>query len=454
MFMKRFKNESGQAVIVVALCMTVLLGFMALAMDVGLLFKAKRNMQAAADAAAIAGALDYKYNGSSSSARTAACTAAAANGVSGTCTPNSQCSGTSSTTICINNPPLNGAHQASGFIEAIVVEPAPTFFMKLFNFNSVNVKARAVVGSGINAGCIWALSTSGKDITLTGSGSITAQNCEIYDNSNASNALSLTGSGSVTAKQIGIVGGYSVTGSGSISPNPPTTGIGPAADPLNLTPPTIPTGTCSSCAVSNNGVNNKTIDPGTYSSITNTGSGKLTLNPGNYIITGDLKNTGSGALVLGAGNYTIGGDFTTTGSGAVTIGSGMYTIGGNLSLTGSGALAGTSVTFYTLGSNTLTGSGNMNLTAPTSGPYSGVLIYQPSSNLSAMSITGSGGDKIQGILYAPKSPLTLTGSGSLNVSLDIIVDTIKLTGSGSIVDTNYSVVTNTNSVLSKLTMVE
>ena len=47
-----------------ALSMTVLVGFLALAIDVGMLFRAKRNMQIAADAAAIAGALDYKYNGS------------------------------------------------------------------------------------------------------------------------------------------------------------------------------------------------------------------------------------------------------------------------------------------------------------------------------------------------------------------------------------------------------
>jgi hypothetical protein len=71
-----------------------------------------------------------------------------------------------------------------------------------------------------------------------------------------------------------------------------------------------------------------------------------------------------------------------------------------------------------------------------------------------MAITGSGGDHIQGILYAPAAPLTLTGSGSLNVSLDMIADSLTETGSGSIVDTNYSVVTNPNSVLSRLALVE
>ncbi|MBS1998440.1 MAG: hypothetical protein JSS86_19080, partial [Cyanobacteria bacterium SZAS LIN-2] len=280
--MKGLKNELGQTLVVVALCMTVLLGFAALSVDVGLLFKAKRDMQVAADAAAAAGALDYKYNNSTISAQAAAKVAAASNGVT-------------SANVVINAPPHYGPYVGkTGFVEAIVTDPAPTFFMKMFHINTVNVKARAVAGSGVIDACIWALSRSGTDVSLTGSGSITAQNCAIYDDSNASNAMSLTGSGSISAKAIGIVGGYSVTGSGHISPNPPTTGIGPAADPLNLSPPPIPTGTCSlsDCDPKNTGSGNKTLDPGTYNSISNTGSGTLTLNPGNYIINGDLKNTG------------------------------------------------------------------------------------------------------------------------------------------------------------------
>ena len=60
----RLKEESGQVLVVAVLSMTALMGFMALATDVGMLFWNRRNMQIAADAAAIAGALDYLYNGS------------------------------------------------------------------------------------------------------------------------------------------------------------------------------------------------------------------------------------------------------------------------------------------------------------------------------------------------------------------------------------------------------
>ena len=447
--MKLREDESGQSLVFTALCMTVLLAFMGLAIDAGLLFRARRNTQMAADAAAIAAALDYKYNGSTTSAQTAGQTAATANGIT---------NGTGGATVTINIPPKYGPYAGdSGFVEATVVDPSPTTFMNLFTHsNSMKVGARAVAGSGSNVGCVWTLARSGTDVSLTGSGAIDAVNCDIYDDSsNASSALTLTGSGSIAAKEVGIVGGYTLTGSGSITPNP-VTGLAPAADPLaGMAAPSIPTGTCSSnCTPSNTGSGNLTLNQGTYTSISNTGSGTLTLNPGNYIITGSLTNTGSGSLILGAGNYTIGGNFQSTGSSSLTLGSGLYIIGGNLQLTGSGSMTGSGITFYTEGATTLTGSGNMNLSAPTSGTYNGVLVFQARGDTDAMAVTGSGGDKIQGILYAPAAPLTLTGSGSVNVSLDMITDSLSVTGSGSITDTNYAVVTNPSSVLSRLALVE
>ena len=446
--MRLWKDESGQALVMTAFFMTMLLAFVALALDSGTLFRARRMAQTAADAAAMAAALDYKYNstGQPASAQNAAYAAATANGVDHTVNGN---------VVTVHNPPTSGYHQASGYVEVVVTRPTQTVFMGLFHLSSVPIQAMAVASSGANAGCIWTLAKSGADITLTGSGALTAQNCDIYDDSNASDALTVTGSGSVSAKAIGIAGGYIKTGSGSITPNPPTTGIAPAANPLSLTAPTAGTGTCSSnCNRANTGSGNMTLNPGTYSSITNTGSGKITLTPGNYVITGNLSNIGSGGLILGAGNYTIGGSFTSTGSGSLTLGGGLYNVGGNLSLTGSGPLTGAGVTFYTGGSTTVTGSGNMNLTAPTTGTYNGVLFYQPSSNNSAMAITGSGGDIFQGIVDAPSAALTLTGSGSFTVSTDLIVDSLSITGSGTVTDTNYAVATNPNSVLGKLVLVE
>src|ERR1035438_2936889 len=374
------RDESGQMLVLVALSMTVLLGFLALAVDVGLLFRAKRNMQVAADAAAVAGALEYKFNANVTTAKSTAQTAATANGVT---------NGTNGAVVTINVPPVNGPYTGiTGYVEAIVSQPTNTFFMKISKITSVTVAARAVVGSGNTSGCVWALAKSGTDISLTGSGAFTAPNCNIYDDSSSSNALTLTGSGSITGKAIGIAGGYNKTGSGTLSPTP-TTGIAPAADPLaGLAPPT-----------------------------------------------------------------TITGNFAPTGSGAVTLGAGQYIVKGNLSLTGSGNLTAKGVTFYTTGTTSITGSGGMDLEAPTSGDYNGVLFYQDRSDSHAISFTGSSGNKIQGIFYAADAAMTLTGSGSVSMAADFIADSISLTGSGTIADAGYSSV-NAGSVLSRTAMVE
>ena len=95
----------------------------------------------------------------------------------------------------------------------------------------------------------------------------------------------------------------------------------------------------------------------------------------------------------------------------------------------------------------------MDLEAPTSGDYNGVLFYQDRSDSHAMSFTGSSANKIQGIFYAAGAAMTLTGSGSVSIAADFIANALSLTGSGTITDAGYSSV-NSSSVLSRTTMVE
>lgn len=457
--MRLWKDESGQALVMATLSMAVLLGFLALAVDVGVLFHARRNVQLAADSAAVAAALDFKYNGNLASAQAAGEAAAAANGISSV-----------TTTVNVQVPAVNGPYAGPthpGFAEVIIRQPIVTTFTNFLGVTNLSIAARAVAGPlALNQqeeGCIWTLGTTGTDVSDTGSGDISAPTCNIYDNSSSPSgggaALTLTGSGSISAKGIGIVGGFSKTGAGTITPNPPTTGIFAVPNPLNLANPTITTNPCTgssgACNPANTGSGTLTVSPGNYSSISNTGSGTLTLTPGNYVINGSLTNTGSGSLILGAGNYTITGAFSSTGSATVTLGSGLYIVEGGTSLTGSGPLTGSGVTFYApTGSTTITGSGSMNLTAPTSGADSGLLILQPSTNSSNIAITGSAGATFQGIVDAPNAPLSLTGSGSFGISTDLIVRSITNTGSGTITNTNYAAVTNTGSVLSKIRIVE
>src|SRR5258708_21312131 len=134
--------------------MTVLMGFMALATDSGILFRTRRDLQIAADAAAVAGALDYLYNANSTSTIAAGRAAASANGIT---------HGTGGAVVSISVPPADGPNtENAAYVEAMVTKPHSTVFMGMFGFRSVTVGPRAVAGTPTTGNaCIWLMATSG-----------------------------------------------------------------------------------------------------------------------------------------------------------------------------------------------------------------------------------------------------------------------------------------------------
>ena len=200
--MKRMRDESGQAVILVALCLTCILGFVGFATDVGVLLHAKRNLQIAADAAAIAGANEINID--STQIVAAGKAASAQNGVTDS---------VNGASVTVTNGPLYGPNKGTkGYIEAIVMAPQPTFFMGLFRFTStMPVAARAVAFNGaINgSGCLHALNGSDADtINLQGHFTVDAPGCQVLDNSTNACGLDFTGNaGSLTAGSVSVAGG-------------------------------------------------------------------------------------------------------------------------------------------------------------------------------------------------------------------------------------------------------
>ena len=374
--MKRLHDDSGQVLIISALCMTCLLGFVGVAVDVGLLLREKRLLQTAADSAAIAGAAELINGDVTAGAKADASLNGVTDGVNGA-------------TVAVSQP-------KAGYVQVIASQSQPTFFMRLFGRTSMTVSARAVAATVPSPSCVYTLTSTGTDINLTGSGSMTLPNCGIMDNSSDPQALNLTGSGNITAQSIGIVGNYNKTGSGIISPTP-VIHMASVSDPLSsISPPTFLTSSC-------------VADPNF------TGSAAQTVGPA--VANGTICYNG----------------FTTTGSGNITFNPGLYIINGDFTATGSGNLTGTGgVTFY-LPSNgdnlKITGSGDLNFTAPTSGPYSGLLFYQNSNDQSTDSFTGSASSVLNGIFYLPAAQLNMTGSGGSRFNTDLVVGSLNITGS-------------------------
>ena len=396
------RNESGQVLVLSALTMTCLLGLLGFATDVGTLLVERREMQTATDSAAIAGAAEAKYAVADGTTVAAVAKAAAAQ--------NGFTDGSNGVTITVNGTtgPLHGPNIGkSNYVEVIIQESAPVFFMKLFGFGSMNVAARAVAGQTPSKNCIYSLGPSGTDISITGSATLTLAGCNMLVDSSSPSAVSDVGSAIITANSVGIVGGYSITGPGSISPAP-VTGMTAVGDPLSYLPePTIP-GTCSS-AVTFSGSSTYALSPGCYAGLSVTGSGTLNLSPGLYIFTG------------------------------------------NVSLSGSSIINGTGVTLYTTGGTRMTGSGVMNLTAPTSGTYNGILFFQSRTDTQSISFTGSAGANVQGIIYAPSAGLNFAGSGSGNFYASIVTKSLSLTGNPTIQDSS---VVNSSTPLSYAKLAE
>ena len=369
--MKRFRNEEGQTLVLTALCMTGMLGFMALALDVGIMFRAKRTMQTAADSAAIAGAMDYLYHASTTSAQAAGKSASASNGYT---------DGANGASVTINTPPVNGPNAGNtGYVEAIVSQPVSTVFMKMFGRNSMTVATRAVAAapSGGTA-CIWLMAPSGPAFDLQGKYDIEAPNCGIYVNSNTSNAMSVTGNGgTVNAEFLDVVGNSSLQH--NTNPTSATMNAGVRKDPWgNITGPN-PASAC-------NGSN--TVSASTVTSA-------------------NLKSPSGGVVCFSAANATLSSGLTLPG-GAIYVAENGVTIGGTMTI--GSAANGATLDVY---SGTFNQANSvLSIYAPTSGAYNGIALMQPASNTNQLQVQfGSGNQVLDGYIYAPGAEVYLQDHG-------------------------------------------
>src|SRR5580700_1404562 len=248
--------------------------------------------------------------------------------------------------------------------------------------------------------CIYALDpTAANALYINGAVIINAPSCGVVVDSSSSTALKFSGSGTFTAKYFDVVGGYSTSGSTKFSPTP-TTGSAYQSDPLTfLVPPTS-----SACTYTNFKVTtgSSTLNPGTYcNGITISGATSVTFNPGTYILMGGGLNVSGSSVIKGSG-VTF---FVTQGLG------------------------------YSYGPISISSSVVATLSAPTSGSYYGILVYQDrgiGTGKAANTVTGASSSSLEGVLYFPTTALTLSGAEAGGNCLIVVADTITLTGAAAL----------------------
>lgn len=384
--LREFRSDhSGSYTVVMALLMPALVGLVGLSTDYALWVYTHQSAQAAAESAAVSAAT--AGNNLSVEANAVTATYGFVDGTNGVA-------------VTVNQPPQSGSHTTTAGAVEVIVQRAqtPAFAAIIWNSKLVTISARAVaIGGG--SGCVLALDKSASgSITVQGSAQVALSSCNLNDNSNSGTAVSIGGSGSLSANAVSVVG--NISGSSNITAaNGIATGAAATIDPYaSATFPSF-----SGCDQSNLTVKTATtISPGVYcGGISINAGAALTLNPGIYYLD-------QGGLSM-AGNATISGTGVT--------------------------LVFTSSTGNNWANAAIGGNAIVNLTAPTSGPTAGIVLFGD-RNMdvgTSFKLNGGGSQTFGGAVYLPKADLTFNGgSNSNNGCTQIIADTITFSGSSNL----------------------
>jgi len=375
------RRESGNVAVIVALSLPIVVGGAGLGVETSYWYYNGLKLQAVADAAAFAGALEKVSSTDNSTVTAAATQSAATNGLP------------TSAVITVNTPPLSGPNVARKAVEVIVRQDLDRFFTAIFTQRQVAEQARAVaLITDASKACIRALNpTASKAALFSGSAAIKLKGCSVMANSIASDAIKLQGAASLAADCLISVGGVSLSNPVTMVCKSAITQALPAPDPFADLP--VPA-TSNPCMNVNGGKSAQTIQPGTYCNGLSL-SGDVTLSPGVYVVQG--------------------GDFKVNANASV---------------------AGDGVTIYLAGSSRVSMNGNavVKLSAPTSGTYSGVLMYGDRTNVGGQNtFNGTADSLLTGALYFARQQINYLGNFSgTGGCTQIVADTIQWSGNTTI----------------------
>jgi hypothetical protein len=412
--------------------MTMLLTFMAFAIDVGNLYYTQRQLQTLADAAAMAGALEISACGGTTSSssctvmQTAATSALTEGGISSSnintikvqqCTAPATASTGLSLTLN-NGPCLLSGDPNSGlpnYVEVVVSEQIPAYFACFIGYSTFQASARAEAGLGTPAGGggnnrVWANTVylnGGKIADGTGyAGGVYANSEAFADGGNISAPYSLN--------KLGNIQGNCYNNGPSCGPKPTlvTAEPNPFSNPAPTEPLAPPTSSTNSGIYDYNAANPVTLQPGTYSGMNFNGS-NYTVNfaPGLYYFTGALN---------GGTNVTF---------------------------------AGSGVTLFFAGSGSLTTNQtlNMTLTPPTAAQIAAnpsaynnctscadMSIWQSSTDGSPMLLDSGLNLTMTGNIYAPDTTITMQAgsSGSITTTALIVANELNLVSGTITINSN------------------
>jgi Flp pilus assembly protein TadG len=398
-------HETGAVLPFVAILLVAFLTLLALAIDGGVLQRERRFAQNAADAGALAGAAEILRSRGDSEIFASAQSEATRNGFT---------NGSNGVLVTATHPG-SGAFTGASYVKVVVEDSVPTIFAGVLGRSKVTVRATAIGGIvPPSTNCLTLL-----DPTASPALSVKSAfhfeglggGCNIAVNSSSETAIQVQNTGSIIegVASISIAGNYSVSSGGSIAAGTDIK-IHAASVPDPMAYLTMPTpDACPGAYAVTQPVDGETLAPGTYCGGIKIGGGTITFSPGLYFLRGGgLDIGGAGTIVNGTGVT-----FVNTNAPAANGGANKFDI-------------------FNFQSGAV-----VTLSAMTTGPLAGVLLYQdPSAGQAGHAYTNQmqsgNGSVLSGSIYLPTQKLTIQSSGSLTINGGIVAKTMLAQSSGTL----------------------
>ena len=368
---------------VVAIALPIMIGFVGLAVDVGIWQLNQRKLQGAADQAAFSAAMAVKKGASIAQARTEE---------KGVMAQFNFVDAASGVTVALSNPASSGTYAANtNAYEVTATSTQSMNFGRIFSAGSaplLTVRAVALVQNSPGTGCILTLDPTSQYATnFENNADVLDVNCDVYTNSSHAKALKCENNCDISSDTF-TVGGTYVTNHGTLH-GQNSTGVAATPNPYaSLSAPDVSSMACTSTTAV-------------------TGGAHLTINPGKYC--GGINFTGNKTLTMTPGVYYIQSKFNLANNATLNALNGVTII----LLGGICVGDGQCIREHGIGNSVV-----MNIEAPTSGPYSGVAIYAPGvAGVEKLQEFNNNVDlNIRGALYAPRDRFNFHNNAQFSVS--------------------------------------
>ena len=401
------RNERGNVLILAGFAMPLIVGSAGLAVDTVQWALMKRQLQRAADSAALAGVY-ATVQGASQSATQAVDYELNITGNN----PNSRNATGLTLTAADRTISYPMAATWTNPVRVVLTHSQIPAFSSMF-LPQVTISAgatAATIPTGVY--CVVSLvNTGATGITATGNGDLNL-GCGMITNSTSLTAAIATGSSRVYASPVAAVGAVPPSDNWNgaellpftVKQNDPFAGV---------TPPTMSPckGNANKLDVPNNGIVDRTTGPTPDVA-------------GSVVCVSDMKVDGT--LKLQSATYYIDG--------------GNFDLGSNANISCSGCtiiLSNSDATSDDIGRVTMNAQAKSNMSAPNAGPYAGLLFYQDrravSTNSNANTINGTSDSTFGGAMYFPSTHLNINGNAGLTFTCAQFVSwTVEFSGNSGI----------------------